>query len=368
MKTILYLMHIPWGWIKQRPHFLAENLAAHYGVRVFCKKSYRKRNLVGNPEPTSVHVKQLFVLPYDKSPLIALANSRLMKLQLNDIVKFSDIIWLTHPALFSTIAGTVLPSAPLVYDCMDDALNFPAIKHSKRNYQMIAAAEKNLCDQSRVIFASSQNLKTKLIERYHVDKNKITVINNAINLKVSNFRSNALDKKVINAFSTTKTKLVYIGTISEWFDFELILQSLTVFEQIEYLLIGPIEVQIPQHERITCLGPVDHSCIFQIMGMSDILIMPFKITELVLSVNPVKLYEYIYSNRPALAVRYTETLPFEDYVHLYSTPDEFNDCIRQLLSGCSLVKKGVNECREFLGKNDWQSRVNQIQGILSNAC
>ena len=27
MKHILYLMHIPWGWIKQRPHFFAEKLA-----------------------------------------------------------------------------------------------------------------------------------------------------------------------------------------------------------------------------------------------------------------------------------------------------------------------------------------------------
>ena len=37
-KKILYLMHIPWGWIKQRPHFLAELLSIDFDVDVFYKK------------------------------------------------------------------------------------------------------------------------------------------------------------------------------------------------------------------------------------------------------------------------------------------------------------------------------------------
>ena len=42
MKKILYLMHVPWGWIKQRPHFIAENLSKYYKVNVFYKKAYKK--------------------------------------------------------------------------------------------------------------------------------------------------------------------------------------------------------------------------------------------------------------------------------------------------------------------------------------
>ena len=41
MKKILYLMHIPWGVIKHRPHFIAEYLSKYYKVNVFCKKVYK---------------------------------------------------------------------------------------------------------------------------------------------------------------------------------------------------------------------------------------------------------------------------------------------------------------------------------------
>lgn len=40
MKQILYLMHVPWGWIKQRPHFFAEYLAKDLIVDVYYKKLY----------------------------------------------------------------------------------------------------------------------------------------------------------------------------------------------------------------------------------------------------------------------------------------------------------------------------------------
>src|SRR5690242_14990871 len=35
---ILYLMHVDWRWIKQRPHFLAEALMTHYELLVMDRK------------------------------------------------------------------------------------------------------------------------------------------------------------------------------------------------------------------------------------------------------------------------------------------------------------------------------------------
>ena len=34
MKKMLYCMHIGWNWIKQRPHFIAEELANEYDLTV----------------------------------------------------------------------------------------------------------------------------------------------------------------------------------------------------------------------------------------------------------------------------------------------------------------------------------------------
>jgi len=37
---ILYLMHVDWEWIKQRPQFIAEGLSKFYDVHVFFPVSY----------------------------------------------------------------------------------------------------------------------------------------------------------------------------------------------------------------------------------------------------------------------------------------------------------------------------------------
>ena len=50
MKRILYLSHISWNWIKQRPQFIAEQLAKDYIVDVYYRQPLKSkwRNLPSN--------------------------------------------------------------------------------------------------------------------------------------------------------------------------------------------------------------------------------------------------------------------------------------------------------------------------------
>ena len=59
MKQILYLMHIPWGWIKQRPHFFAEKLAKDIIVDVKYKQPFKvaKKHLLTSKSETFVYRK-----------------------------------------------------------------------------------------------------------------------------------------------------------------------------------------------------------------------------------------------------------------------------------------------------------------------
>ena len=46
---ILYLMHVDWNWIKQRPHFIAEKLFLNeIEVNVFYQKYFYKKRLTAN--------------------------------------------------------------------------------------------------------------------------------------------------------------------------------------------------------------------------------------------------------------------------------------------------------------------------------
>ena len=64
MKQILYFMQVPWDWVKQRPHFLAEALAERYEITVVHNKPYTRFKLVHNARPEHLALKELYVFPF----------------------------------------------------------------------------------------------------------------------------------------------------------------------------------------------------------------------------------------------------------------------------------------------------------------
>lgn len=51
---------------------------------------------------------------------------------------------------------------------------------------------------------------------------------------------------------------MYIGTVARWVDINLIMRLLDRFANIIITLVGPIELNIPTHERLVVIGPVEH--------------------------------------------------------------------------------------------------------------
>jgi hypothetical protein len=360
-------MHVPWGWIKQRPHFLAETLAEEYEVTVCFSKSYNSHSLIGNWTESKINLKELYVLPFSRFMMVAKINMWLINKQLPDQLTSYDIVWITHPYMYRAVINDLSDDTYVVYDCMDDALEIPFILSHPSVRHRIASEEKQLLTRSNAIFVTSNYLKNKLLQRYEIDKN-IHVINNAINIYKNDVDNDLLKLPPIleRMFSSTETKkLVYIGTISEWFDFDLILRSVEQFANITYILIGPADVTIPQHERIIYHPPIEHKSIYKIMALADALLMPFRINELTLAVNPVKIYEYIFSAKPSIVRKYQETEKFSDYVHLYNSKEEYLQLIEKVAAGKLTIKRDREDYSAYGRQNTWPARVIEIRNVLN---
>lgn len=364
MKKMLYLMHVPWGWAKQRPHFLAEELSNFFDVTVMYNISYHFKGYVKNTVHNNLHIKKMFYIPYiNRIPLLKKINNVILRQQIKilNYFNFNSIAWITHPNLYKYIIDTNFES--IIYDCMDDALEFPAVQKNKEQSELLQL-EEQLCKRSKLIICSSDHLKYKLICRYSIDKNKIRVVNNGIKLSNLSLKIN-LPQYIKKYFEGITKKIVYIGTISEWFDFDLIIDSLDKIQNIQYLLFGPKEVQIPLHKSITYGGPIPHEYVASVMSIADVLVMPFKVTELIKGVNPVKVYEYIYSNKPSLIVEYPETKKFDDFVYLYNSNYDYINKLKYILMDQAPKLISSNEKNKFLKENDWSSRTNEIMRIFN---
>ncbi len=351
---IVYFIHVPWKWIKQRPHFIAEELAKDYDVVVAERKPMHKEYRSEGVQ--SVNLVSYFQLPKDRIPIVHFINGLLQKITLRRYLKRADLIWITNPYQYSYFKKSNL-SGKVIYDCMDD---LPEFEPTQARRVQLERLEKRLYTEADVVIASSKYLKDKLVKRYGA--RSVTVVNNAIK-KMDTTSIPTLPKEVLDRLPVGQFVMTYIGTIEKWIDVELLEHIVDVYPQVSVCIFGPLKIEFPQHERIIYCGMVPHDYVFSLMDNSDALIMPFVLNELILSVNPVKLYEYIYSGKPCLAPRYGESECFEDYVYLYNSKDDCCQMIGEMINGKG-AKHTQKECRAYAMTNTWSERIKQIESAL----
>lgn len=354
-------MNVSWKNIKQRSHFIAERLSKHLDIEIFYEKSYKK-SFVDNPNTLNLKLNELWRLPLKNYTFIRYFNLPILKAQLRNRIEPSSYMWISHPNTWEYLKELKHPKNIVIYDCMDDALEFPYVKRSNREKNRLSKVERELCENSKLIFTSSAHLKNKLIRRYNINGDRIKVINNALDIQTDHTLSSKpiLPDNLKACLTSEFTKIVYIGAISEWIDFELILQSLKRNNKIKYFLIGPKDVSVPLHERIETFGPVRHEYLASIMELSDILVMPFVTNDLILSVDPIKVYEYISSYKPTIVKKYGETIKFSDYIYLYENSDEYLMHINKIADNNFRNKIDCGKCLDYLAKNTWENRVKDI--------
>ncbi len=353
-------MHIPWGWAKQRPHFLAEELVKNYDVEVCCLKSYRKKNQ-RTEQSNNFKIRTIFVLPFgSKFRVLNFLNDILIQIQVVKRISNFDIIWFTSP-IFGYIKTET--KAKYVYDCMDDFLEFPDIKSKSWLASLYFKKEARLIETVSSIIFTSKTLKNRVLERHSFANMKpAIVVNNAIKeMDFSGINEVQLDRK------KNEINLVYIGTVSSWLDIKLIIDHICYDKSVVYNLYGPSEIEIPSFERLHYHGPIKHSEVFERMDSADVLVMPFIVTSLIESVNPVKLYEYIYTGKAVVACQYGESELFSDFVYLYVNKGEYFETIDEIRLNHFMGKAKIQDCRDFVRQNTWTERGIAIRNFLSSS-
>lgn len=354
--SMLYIMHIDWDWIKQRPHFLAEEFSEVYDITVLYPISRNKKKLKKNNRDI-IEPKFFLKLPFRrKSKILYKLNNFLLLMYVRRIIKIKkpNYIWISHPEIYNYIPVTY--EGEIIYDCMDDNIY---LEENKKFQNELAILENNLIRKSDKIFVTSENLKQKILNRYKENEDKIYLSRNAFNGKIKGKK----DHEEIEFQYNKRIKICYIGTISSWFDIDVIQYSIEKNKNIEFHIIGPIDIDENElrHENIKLYHSIEHSLLEKYVEEMDILIMNFKLNEIIMSVDPVKLYEYINFNKPIISIRYPEIERFEKFVYFYNTKEEFYENINIALNN---MKYTNTERLKFLKMNTWKERAQNIIKIL----
>lgn len=344
---ILYLMWIDWRWIWQRPQILASKLVSKYDITVlFPQNIISRQKMQKNPYPDQY--KKAYVVPfYDKNSVLQKVMDGVIRWCMRDVQKY-DVVWAGHPLFEKFIPSNY--TGRIIYDCMD---NHAALSGSAAKGAIVDAEEKRLVSRSSLVFATSSLLKEKIEKYVTRPETKVVLVRNGYDFK-DLYSVSRGEKKA-------GYKLGYIGTISEWMDYPSIIQSIAECCNIEYHLIGLVSGNnYVKKERLFYEGVVEHNALYDKIKDYDCLVMPFVVNEIVLSVDPVKLYEYISFGKCIISVYYPEIERFGEFVYFYHTSEEYCELIKRLASHGFPPKYSEESQRKFLQENTWEKRFEKI--------
>lgn len=355
-KKILYFMHVDWDWIKQRPHYIAEYLSKNYDVLIIYPYHMKRSQLTKNKR-NNLKLRPFFYVPSIGKLKFNFLDRLFLKMYIYLTLKTlkPDCLWITFPDLYEFIPSN--HNSKIIYDCMDDAGEFD--KQNKINSRRVNL-EIKLIREASIVFVSSKNLMNTINSREYC-LNKTVLLRNA-------FGGNKLDIPSINKpkIKNDIHKICYIGTVASWFDFNSLSFCVQNNESIEFHIIGPIDVDIKNwsHKRIIFHGPVNHDKLHSFVKDFDCMIMPFKFNKLIMSVDPIKLYEYINYNKPIISVYYKEIERFSKYVSFYSNQEELLNIVNGMINNGFFPKYNEKERDKLLYNNSWEIRVNKIKKVL----
>ena len=320
---------IDWHFRTQRPQHLARALAER-GHRVF----YISNNFMDDAEPG------FRVEPLDASGRLFQVNLHLsgsppiyhglpddaqvlaLQRSLGTLLGWTctrDSLSIVHHPYWSRLARAV-PNARMVYDCMDHHAGF------ENNAPGILEAERRLLADADMVTLTSAWLERELGPLARAT----ALIRNAGEY---DFFSQVPPKAFRDA--NGRRVIGYFGAIAEWFDLGLVREVARAFPDALLVLVGNDTVdargQLADLDNVMMVGEVPYADLPYWLHGFDVALLPFRVIELTLATNPVKIYEYLAAGKPVVAVDLPEMTQFDGLVRVAKNAEAFVGAVGELL-------------------------------------
>ncbi|MCQ6276844.1 glycosyltransferase [Bacillus sp. V3B] len=251
----------------------------------------------------------------------------------------------------------------LIVDLLDDNLNFPSISMKKKS--KLTEMLKFLCQQATVITAVSQYLVEQAKEM--TDLHTIQYLPNGVDVEMFQKKESLApeDLELI-----PKPRITFVGALTTWIDFPLILEVARKLEDYQFILIGPMDQTIQNNpeikqlklmENVHFLGPKPYEQIPNYLHDSDVLLLPRTMDPYSLACDPLKLYEYLATGKPVVSTNHPSTKRFPDFVYTGGSSEEMAEGIKEALTRST---KTSQLQQKFSSSLSWETRIHTLLDLV----
>ena len=378
--TLLFFSDIAWEHLYQRPQHLAARLAER-GPVLWIEPATLGSSRRWHPEKKAAN---LFLLTLPQFPHNARSRAiRLASKVLSSIPPLRWCLTLVQSALlkracrtlgidaaaspafvenfqFAPLIARIRPAA-VVFDYIDDAFGFIDIPAYVRK------------DWRRMIRLADRITVTAGVLQQQIARETptpVAIIENGVNTG----SYSGTPQPVTDLPADGRPIVMYVGTISHWFDLPLVEALLQAMPEVHLVLVGPVHPDCADRlnasrkfTNLHVLGARAHADMPAYLAAARAGIIPFVRNRLTEAVNPVKLYEYTAAGIPVVSTAFSDDLEkLRHIAFIAHTPEEFIAQVRTALAGGADVPS-PSRLREFARANDWQARATAIAALIDAA-
>ncbi len=264
----------------------------------------------------------------------------------------SAVSVIQHP--FWKVLGGAFPAGRTVYDCMDHHAGFSntAAEHAQIERQLLARSDLTIVTSDYLeAFARPLARRVAMVR----NAGDYAHFNQAVALRAD--RAQAPARRVIG----------YYGAIAEWFDVELMDELARRLPDCGLVLIGDdsagVGSALRHHPHLRMLGEKPYAELPRWLAGFDVCLIPFRINELTLATNPVKVYEYLSAGTPVVSADLPELRQFGDLVYRASGVEAFVAAVQQALDEAAEpgAQLALQERRmAFAREQTWEHRAQKF--------
>ena len=323
------------------------------------RRVVRKLTAAASPlrevEP-NIFVLNPLAIPAYGSPFIRRFNRTLLRLQVRRAMRKlsfrNPVSWITNPAA-AVIAGA-LGESMLIYHCVDENSAFSNVSASA-----VGELEQQLLSQADLVIVTSERLlEAKLPFNPHT-----VLVRHGVDMRT--FRKALLASTVVppEIASLPKPVIGFFGLVADWVDVELMAYTARQFPQGSLVVIGNAATNVEplkQLPNVHMLGRKPYESLPAYCKGFDVAIMPFRINELTLSSNPLKVREYLAAGLEVVstAIPEVETLGM---CRIARDPPSF---VKELQAALFSPRPRDVISRQIEAES-WEARMDEIRAYLT---
>ncbi len=260
----------------------------------------------------------------------------------------------------------------LIYDCVDYYAGFPRYS-TKEEKERILDIEKNLTDQSDLVFATAPGL---------VDRLKKINIKTFYTPNVGDFELfHGVKEKYKNDVPKELKKLKkpivgYIGALDSYkFDYELLKKSALSYPEYSFVVIGDValkdregslkELGLENISNIYFLGSIPFVKTPKYIAQFDCELIPYVYNDYTIGgCFPVKFFNTLSAGVPSVVTNLPVFSMYKNVTYISKTHDDFVKNIGLAIE--ENTEKKIQERISVARENTWDSKVSNILSIINS--